>query len=274
MLKHLKPLIPEFTHYIEPFVGGGALFFDLLPVSATINDNDPYVYHFFNKLVEKDEKFLGQILGNIIQWKMSQDMGTEKKFYYAHRTIFNDYITHMPQQYDHVRICSWWLLQQLSFGGMIRYNKKGHFNVPYGHYNKKNLEKQYKAICDFAYSKIKPVVFNFDFAELEETVYINAMEKDDKVFIFLDPPYLTPFNDYGSGSFHLKDYIKLRNWLEKFKDMPNVKWLMIVSYHPHLDATLDVMSEYATITSIDGRFAFNIKNRFSTKTKYIIVRNY
>lgn len=270
LLKRIRPLIPDHTIYIEPFVGGGAVYFDLEPNRAIINDTNPYVSNFYRKVFGRDYDFLEQLEGMVALWNDSQLFNTQEKFYYAQRDIFNHFIEYFPDRYDDVRLVTWWLIRQLSFGGMTRYNQKGQYNVPYGKYNNKNLRKAYKHIKKVMDSDLNPQIYGQDFYMINNNILMNEGEE---AFFFVDPPYLSSFNNYGQGAFNLKDYMRLTKWMEMVDEMGG-KYLAVISYNPELDPVFRKMGKISSITDIEGNFSFNIRNRFETKTKYMFVRNY
>jgi len=67
-LKHIKPMIPKFVRYIEPFFGGGALFFNIMPQKAIINDIIPELTFFYNLIKCKDKEFKNELYQYASSW--------------------------------------------------------------------------------------------------------------------------------------------------------------------------------------------------------------
>lgn len=94
LLPQIKERMPEkFNNYYEPFVGGGALFFELLPKNAVINDINKALINTYKKICNKPEEFLLAI--NELDRKIWID---GKAYYYSLRELYNDKL--MKSEYD------------------------------------------------------------------------------------------------------------------------------------------------------------------------------
>ncbi len=125
-IKYLEKYIPKFNTYIEPFVGGGALYWHLNPKVAVINDINPYLINFYevlkndyNKLIIGLQKYINskdefdktvKILNNK-EYKSNLELA--EIFYYLNKTCFS---------------------------GKWRVNSKGQFNNTFGSYKKDNYK--------------------------------------------------------------------------------------------------------------------------------------
>lgn len=183
---------PITNTYFEPFVGGGAVFFDLLPETAYLSDlNNELVvtYNVIKNDVENlikslkkhklDKEYFLKIRAQNPE-KLS-DLNTASRFIYLNRTCFN---------------------------GMYRVNSKGGFNVPFGKYtnplicDESNLRKASKALKN---------------VEIKKQDYKEVLKKAKKGdFIYFDPPYYpisktASFTSYTSESFLDKEQIELRD---------------------------------------------------------------
>lgn len=146
-IKFFKKYIPKFDTYIEPFFGGGAVYFYLEPEKAIINDINHRLIEFYVDLVKeyaktrKELDFLGK------EYKINRTAFEEKKrqypdekvpdanehIYYEIRDMFNKKI---DPQYTYATI--YYYINKTAYSGMIRYNKAGEYNVPYGRYKNFN----------------------------------------------------------------------------------------------------------------------------------------
>ena len=183
---------PITNTYFEPFVGGGAVFFDLLPETAYLSDlNNELVvtYNVIKNDVENlikslkkhklDKEYFLKIRAQNPE-KLS-DLNTASRFIYLNRTCFN---------------------------GMYRVNSKGGFNVPFGKYtnplicDENNLRKASKALKN---------------VEIKKQDYKEVLKKAKKGdFVYFDPPYYpvsktASFTSYTSEAFLDKEQIELRD---------------------------------------------------------------
>jgi len=119
LLKEIDLRLPlKYTRYIEPFFGGGALFFHLKPKNAVIADSNPELINLYNSIADNVDKVIEYLKEYINNEKMfyevrSQDWSYLDSYNAAARTIY---------------------LNHTCYNGLYRVNKKGEFNVPFGHY--------------------------------------------------------------------------------------------------------------------------------------------
>src|SRR5271157_1804341 len=163
LLKHILPLFSTFRCYYEPFLGGGALFFALLPDRAFLSDKNPELINAFKQVRDNCEAVIAIL----------QDLRNTEGTYYQIRE---------QEPRDHVeRAARFLYLTRLSFNGIYRLNLKGIFNVPYG-------RKKHLAACDAdhlrrASRELQSAEIRL--ADFEEAVRL-AKRGD---LVYLDPPY-------------------------------------------------------------------------------------
>ena len=133
----------------------------------------------------------------------------EEKTYYQVRDKFK-----VKNSLDNA--CRFFYQRKTCFRGMLRYNKAGHFNIPFGRYKTYNFE----ILKEKRYEKLlgNTDIFNKYFA------YIFEKYNDRKNFMFLDPPYDSEFTDYGYCSFGKEEHKKLAKC---FKET-SIRCLMII----------------------------------------------
>ena len=259
----------EFNRYVEPFFGGGALFFYLQPEKAIINDVNSRLFSFYSEMKEKypiARKQLDEL--QRIYEKNQKEYEKEKnhnpelrvanrneELYYLMRDAFNHKIK--LQYLDSV---IYFFINKTAYSGMIRYNTKGEYNVPYGRYKNFNT----KLLTQEHYELLKRTdIYNMDYSKI-----FNMLSNDD--FVFLDPPYDCVFSDYGNEDY--KDGFgedEHRRLARDFRNLPCKSLLVIgkTSLTEELYGDL-IIEEY------DKSYSVNIRNRFKADAKHIIVTNY
>lgn len=269
-IPHLKKHIPRFCGcYVEPFFGGGALFFYLEPKKAIINDINSKLMTFY-KGVKSDFETLQKELSEIEKiYRINRKKFEELKaktptervdddneiLYYQIRDMFNDLA---DKKYSDALL--YFFINKTAYSGMIRYNSKGEFNVPYGRYANLNT-----SLVTKAHSRLLATteIFNCDYKNIFEMA-----QEDD--FMFLDPPYDCVFSDYGNeehkDGFNEKDQTELANAYKQLK----CKALMVIGRTPLTEKLYSdmIVDEYGK------RYAVNIRNRFKSEASHILISNY
>lgn len=202
MLNILLPLIPkQYVNYIEPFFGGGALFFAHKPSSAIIADSNPEIINVY-KIVSKNPKEVIECL---------KEYYNDKDFFYNMRA--KNFLL-LSQVEAAARTI---YLNRTCFNGLYRVNRKGEFNVPFGNYKNPTICDENNII------KASNILKN---AEIICTDYKEILRKysrpDD--FIFLDPPYLpiskySDFKRYTKEQFYEEDHIELAEEVHRLYDI-------------------------------------------------------
>jgi DNA adenine methylase len=257
--KILKHAPDSYDKYYEPFIGGGALWLHLNPDSSVINDSYPEVINFYNIMAEDPHRLIGH-LNSISQDYNNSPKETKQemeklaeKFYYHYRD--NDFKTKFEQA------VKFYILRQLSFSGMLRFNKDGKYNVPYGWYKKmKMLPHSAESVSD-VFAKTKLLCGDW------KAGVQGATEND---FAFLDPPYTRKFQKYHpNGEFSQQEHIELSNW---FKDKHS-KALIIINRD---DFTVSLYKDFL-VEEYDFNYSIQFRDRMTkedTSSKHILAKNY
>jgi DNA adenine methylase len=269
-IPHLEKHIPKFRgRYIEPFFGGGAMFFYLEPKQAIINDINSKLMGFYKgvksdfdnlqkelSLIEKvyhiNRRKFEELKAKTPTERVDDDNET---LYYQIRNMFNDLT---DKKYSDALL--YFFINKTAYSGMIRYNAKGEFNVPYGRYANLNT-----SLVTKSHSKLlaNTEIYNLDYSE----IFKMATEDD---FMFLDPPYDCVFSDYGNiehkDGFNEKNHIELANHYKNLK----CKALMVIGRTPLTEKLYGdfIVDEYGK------SYAVNIRNRFKSEANHILVSNY
>ncbi len=198
LLSQIKERMPEeYNHYYEPFVGGGAVTFELLPSNALINDINKALINAYRQICNVPEVFLETVSKLDVQ--MWED---GKKYYYYLRNRYNDKLT--KAEYDVELAALFVFINKHCFNGLYRVNGKGLFNVPYNNSRKGSVDKE--AIRAVSKYLQEVIIREGDF----EVACANAKEKD---FVFIDSPYAplnpTSFESYTKEGFDIESHKRL-----------------------------------------------------------------
>ena len=262
-IKHLKPLIKwsggksdeikmfekyfpkHYTKYIEPFVGGGSVYFYLNPVNAIISDVHSELIDLY--------KSIGDGKGKEIYDFMKQSPNDENTYYKVRDEMkLNDALDTAKRFYYQRKTC---------FRGMLRYNKNGKFNIPFGRYKTINYSEIMNKDYETLLGRTEILNKGFD--------YIFENYNDENNFMFLDPPYDSEFTDYGYCQFGKEEQKKLALL---FKNTEN-KCLMVIGKTKFIEELYNgyIVGEY------DKKYRFKLyDNRIGDEinTKHLIIKNY
>ncbi|MGE5557492.1 MAG: DNA adenine methylase [Bacillota bacterium] len=262
-----RQLLPEIRKYIpkrikkyhEPFVGAGAVLFDLQPSEAVINDFSVELINCY--IVIKDfVDDLIQCLSKHNKFKM------DKQYYYHIRDLDRqETFNNLSPVEKAARII---FLNKTCYNGLFRVNSEGHFNVPFGNYNNPKVldEILLKAIHNYlSMNDIK--ILNNDFEIVVENV-----KKGD--FVYMDPPYdpvsdTSSFTGYNLFGFGKEDQIRLKCIFDKLSDI-GAKVLLSNS---NTDFILSMYKEYR-IEKVTATRNINSVASGRGKIDEVLVMNY
>lgn len=266
----IEKYLPRFEgRYVEPFFGGGALFFHLEPRSAIINDINQRLMTFYCS-VRDDFQTLHRELDelervyavNRAEFEKLKGLHPDDRvedrneaLYYHLRAQFNG-----TEEPEYSEAALYYFINKTAYSGMIRYNAAGEFNVPFGRYSHLNAGMVTKEHCNLLK---RAEILSQDYSR----VFAMCTEDD---FVFLDPPYDCVFSDYGNveyqNGFNAAEHERLA---AAFHDLP-CKAMMIIGRTPLTEALYrdQIVDSYAK------SYAVNIRNRFKAGATHIIVTNY
>lgn len=197
----IKKYIPlDFNTYYEPFVGGGAVLFNLAPRSAVVNDSNTELINLYNVVKSKDK--LEQLITSLKEHKNTED------YYYKLRE--QDRNDSYARKSDIEKASRFIFLNKTGYNGLYRVNSKGHFNVPFGKYKNPDYVNEEGLRNVHHYLNNNDVTFlNKDFEDA-----VKCAKSGD--FIYFDPPYdplneTSSFTSYTKNSFGDSDQVRLRN---------------------------------------------------------------
>ncbi len=204
--------------YIEPFVGGGAVFFNLQPKNAIINDFNEELINVY--LVIKDK--LDELIKDL---KTHQN---ESDYFYQIRGL--DRTLEFKELSSVQRASRIIFLNKTCFNGLYRVNNAGEFNAPFGRYKNPNIvnEPTLKAVNNYLNTN-NIIIKSGDYADV-------LVEANESTFVYLDPPYHpisenSNFTGYVQGGWDIFDQIRLREACDEL-NAKGVKFLLSNSSAP------------------------------------------
>ncbi len=266
--KYLPSSPGEYDRYIEPFFGGGAVYFHMEPERAILNDINVRLMDFYQRVQKNYPEMRAQLdaLQAIYEKNQAEYLAEKAKhpdervvnkneaLYYKLRDEFN----HPTGAY--LPGVTYFFINKTAYAGMIRYNRMGEYNIPFGRYQHFNTGILTQGHSDLLQSA---ELHNGDFADI-----FKLAAADD--FMFLDPPYDCTFNNYGNttdeNGFSEEEHTRLA---EAYKRLP-CKALMIIGktalterlYKPY------IAEEYFK------NYGCNIRNRFKSTQMHLVVTNW
>lgn len=178
--------------YFEPFVGGGAVFFDLLPEEGFLSDLNKELITTYNVIKNDVDRLI----------KTLKKHKTDKEYFLKVRA-------QDPNALNKLSVASRFIfLNRTCFNGMYRVNSKGGFNVPYGKYSN-------PLICDE--DNLRKVSKALRYVDIKHQDYKEVLKKAKKGdFVYFDPPYYpvsktASFTSYTAESFLDKEQTELRD---------------------------------------------------------------
>lgn len=209
LLSQIRERMPEqYNNYFEPFVGGGAVTFDLMPENALINDINKALINTYKQICNSLEAFL-QVVNKLDAEMLGKK--TEvlcKEYYYSLREHYNDKL--MRAEYDVELAALFVFINKHCFNGLYRVNGKGLFNVPYNKSRRVSIDAE--TIINTSEYLQGVTITDGDF----EKACADAKKGD---FVFLDSPYAplnpTSFESYTKEGFDIESHRRLAKFYEE-----------------------------------------------------------
>ncbi len=258
LLPRIRKALPDhYNTYYEPFVGGGAVLFDLQPQKVIINDSNQELINLY-RVVKNDVQSLIEDL---------KKHKTNSSYFYQIRALDRDIATYsaMPNIEKASRII---YLNKTCYNGLFRVNQAGEFNAPFGKYKNPDIinEKTLKAVSKY-FNSIEIDFRNTDFSES-----VNTIKKGD--FVYFDPPYdplsnSSSFTSYAKGGFNKDDQIRLKNLCDTLTE----KGVNFLLSNSSTDFILNLYQDYK-IEIIQARRSINANGNNRGKVAEVLVKNY
>jgi DNA adenine methylase len=255
LLHELKTRFPvKFEQYHEPFLGGGALFFYLMPTKAYLSDINPDLVNTYQIVKNKLHELIEDLHHHI----------HEKSYFYKIRGI--DRTTHFKKWTDVQKASRFIYLNKTCFNGLHRVNSRGQFNVPFGDYKNPTIADEINlGRCSTALQKAAICCKDYH-------AVLDQAQKSD--FVYFDPPYVpvsttSNFTGYSKNGFRTEDQEALRDLCIAL-DKKGVYWMLSNSSTPLI---LDLYKDFR-LSSIEASRVINSKGTLRGRISEVIVTNY
>ena len=259
LLPVIRELMPKkYNRYFEPFVGGGALFFDLAPKNAVINDFNAELINCYQQIKDNPQELI-EIL------KVHQEYNS-KEYYLDLRSADRDERIDMMSEVQRAARILYML--RVDFNGLYRVNSNNQFNVPYGRY------KNPKIVDENLVSAISTYL-NSNQIEIKKGDFEKAvLDVQPGDFVYFDPPYIplsetSAFTSYTHEGFSYDDQVRLRDTFKKLSDTGAYVMLSNSSSFLVEELYRDFNIHYVEATRTNGA-----KSSSRGKISEIIVTNY
>ncbi|OUQ08567.1 modification methylase [Massilimicrobiota sp. An142] len=215
LLDEITEMIPDnYTEYIEPFLGGGAVLFGSHPEKAVINDCNEELMNVY-KVIRDNPDELIKALENHSK-NNSSDYFYKVRAYDRDESIYN-------AMTDIEKAARTLYLNKTCYNGLYRVNKSGQFNTPYGKYKNPNITNE-KAIREIS------KYLNDNNIEIRSGDYKNILDDaNEGSFVYMDPPYMpisnsSAFAGYTSDRFNAERQAELKEACDEL-DKKGVRFL-------------------------------------------------
>lgn len=265
--------------YIEPFLGGGAVFFDIVNnfkiEKAYLFDTNPELVILY-KVIQYDVDSLISELSQIAVTYLALEEQDRKIYYYSQREQYNNF----DKQVDTDNYCSKWtkraaltiFLNKTCFNGLYRVNNQGKFNVPMGKYKNPSI---------LNIDNLRAVNQAFKTAHIAQKDFAEVIKiANNKTFIYYDPPYrpiskTASFNSYSVNEFGDREQLRLR---DVFVEASQFGAMQMLSNSDPTNYTeddfFDDLYQQFKIDRISASRAINSKADSRGTIREIIVTNY
>lgn len=259
LLPEISKRIPErYGLYVEPFLGGGAVFLSQHPQKARVNDFNSELINVYKVVKESSEELIEQLK---IHKARNDERGSE--YYYEIRAL--DRSDDYAMLSDTERAARILYLNKTCYNGLFRVNSSGHLNVPYGRYKNPNIVNA---------AGISELHNYLNEAEVEILCgdYRKALEAlPNDSFVYLDPPYMplsrtSSFTGYTQDGFGYRDQVQLRDECVKLREK-GIKFLQSNSNSPDIR---DLYSGF-TIETVTARRAVNSRATKRGEVKEVLI---
>lgn len=254
----IKKLPKYYNNYFEPFLGGGALLFELQPSNAYLNDLNKELINMYEIVRDKPQLLLDEL-------KIHDENHSITYYYEIRNKDRNSDFDTLPSVNLAARTI---YLNHTCFNGLYRVNRKGFFNTPIGRYKKPNIIDSENIINVSRYLNGNNIKFsNSDYKEL-----LKLVKKDD--FVYLDPPYdpvskTESFTGYTSVGFSKEEQKKLKAECDKINSIGAYFMLS----NSNTDFIKELYKEYKIVVIPAKRF-INSKGNNRNNSSEVLITNY
>lgn len=258
LLPEIKKYIPKrYTTYYEPFLGGGAVLFELQPKKAIVNDLNTELINVYR--IIKDSPY--ELINELKKFK------NDEETFYAIRNI--DRNKEKFEKLNPIQKAARIIyLNKTCFNGLYRVNSSGEFNSPFGRYKNPNIVNDKTILAVNKYFNTNEITFkNTDFEES-----LSDISKGS--FVYLDPPYdpvskTSNFTGYNQGGFGDEEQIRIKTMCDKLTKK-GIKFLLSNSATSFIK---ELYKDY-TIEIVNAKRCVNSRADKRGEIEEVLIRNY
>ena len=246
LLPDIVPMINKKAPlYVEPFIGGGAVLFNMQQKKAIINDYNQELINVYITVRDNLEELLDEL--RIHEENNSSD------YYYEIRAL--DRAEEFAQMSNVEKAARIIYLNKTCYNGLYRVNMAGQFNSPYGKYKNPNIvnEAVLRAISNY-FNTNEITILNGDYKEV-----LKDLEKE--AFVYLDPPYMpissSSFTGYTEGGFGYNSQVELKKECDKL----NEKGIRFVQSNSDCEIIRELYKDYKIKTVKAKRSINSVGNK-------------
>ena len=260
IVKYVPKRISKHTYY-EPFIGGGALLFELQPPKAVINDSNKELINCYKVIKDSLDELMEELSKN--------KYSNSETSYYEMRDL--DRSTKKYASLSEVEKAARIIyLNKTCYNGLFRVNSQGQFNVPFGRYKNPNFLDDAVLIAVNKYLNSNDItLLNQDFAEA-------VKDANTGDFVYLDPPYdpvsqTASFTGYDVNGFNRDEQERLK---EEF-DALHKKGCKVMLSNSCTDFIMDLYKDYQdTIIKVRATRSINSNALKRGRVDEVLVLNY
>lgn len=258
LIDEIEKVLPKnYSTYYEPFIGGGAVLFELQHDKVVINDINSELINVYNVIKEDVESLIADL---------SKHKNESEYFYNMREKDRDKEIYNSMTDIDKASRIIY--LNKTCYNGLFRVNKSGEFNSPFGNYKNPNIVNEFtlRAVSNY-FNKAKITFSNGDFEDS-----LKGIRKGS--FVYLDPPYdpvssSANFTGYDKGGFDRQQQIRLK----AVCDSLNKKGVKFLLSNSATDFITDLYSEYK-IVKVKAKRSINSNADLRGEVDEVLVRNY
>jgi len=246
---------PKFyNRYFEPFIGGGALFFELQPENAYISDMNEELINLYS--VVRDNVY--ELISDLNKHEVS------KEYFLEIRNL--DRTDEYKNLSDVQRASRFIYLNRTCFNGLYRVNSQGQFNVPFGNYKNPRIVDENNLL------NCSELLKNTEIKCADFSAILTKVKKGD--FVYFDPPYVplnetSSFTSYTKDGFDMDMQFKLREVCDELDSMG----VMFMLSNSDTKFVNELYSNYE-IKKVFASRAVNANAEGRGKITEVLVRNY
>jgi len=259
LMPEIREMLPDgvTTHpYYEPFIGGGALFFELLPKRAVINDYNEELINVYTVIRDNPSELIEDL---------KRHKNTAEYFYKIRAIDRQPLFSNLTRIERASRII---YLNKTCYNGLYRVNNAGEFNSPFGRYKNPNIvnEPVIKAVSKYLNSS-QIQISSCDYALILKDIPTDS-------FVYLDPPYhpiseSSSFTGYVQGGWDEGDQLRLRDVCNRLRNN-GIKFLLSNSAS---DFIREIYSDY-NIHIVQAKRSVNSNSSRRGQVDEFLIRNY